>query len=69
MSEPLLEGSKGGQAPAKVFGAVVYECVRCGTRQTWEELSNLPEIRCINCGYTVLKKVRPPVVKHIEHVE
>ncbi len=51
-----------------VFGSVVYECERCGTRQTLEELAQLPEIKCINCGYRVLKKVRPPVVKKVESV-
>jgi DNA-directed RNA polymerase subunit RPC12/RpoP len=50
---------------AKAFGDVVYECVRCGTRQTLEELAQFPEIRCKNCGYQVLKKVRPPVVKPV----
>jgi DNA-directed RNA polymerase subunit P len=51
-----------------VFGSVVYECERCGTKQTLEELMQLPEIKCINCGYRVLKKVRPPVVKKVESV-
>ena len=52
----------------EVFGTVVYECERCGTRQTLEELSKLPEIKCINCGYRVLKKVRPLVVKRVQSV-
>jgi len=51
-----------------VFGSVVYECERCGTKQTLEELSQLPEIKCINCGYRVLKKVRPTVVKKVQAV-
>jgi DNA-directed RNA polymerase subunit P len=55
--------------PDKVFGSVVYECARCGTRQTLEELSRLPEIKCINCGYRILKKVRSPVVKEIKHAD
>ncbi|MDA4112316.1 MAG: RNA polymerase Rbp10 [Thaumarchaeota archaeon] len=59
--------SEDNEAP-KVFGEVWYECERCGTRQTLEELSQLPEIKCINCGYRVLKKVRPPVVKKVEGV-
>ncbi len=52
----------------QAFGAIVYECERCGTRQTLEELIQLPEIKCINCGYRVLKKVRPPVVKKVGDV-
>lgn len=55
------------ESPAKVFGSIIYECERCGTRQSLEELSQLPEITCKNCGYRVLKKIRPPVVKRIEH--
>ena len=31
-------------------------------------LAQLPEIKCINCGYRVLKKVRPQVVKKVESV-
>jgi DNA-directed RNA polymerase subunit P len=58
-----------GNEPAgsKVFGGVVYECVRCGTRVTADELAQLPEIKCI-CGYRVLKKARPPVVKQVKAV-
>ena len=52
----------------KVFGTVVYECERCGTRQSLEELLQLPEIKCINCGNRVLRKVRPQVVKPVEGV-
>jgi DNA-directed RNA polymerase subunit P len=55
------------QAPAKVFVGAVYECVRCGTRTTQEELSKLPEVKCI-CGYRVFKKARPSVVKQIKAV-
>jgi DNA-directed RNA polymerase subunit P len=55
------------QQPEKVFAAAVYECVRCGTRTTQEELSKLPEVKCI-CGYRVFKKARPGVVKQIKAV-
>lgn len=58
MSSPEKEGA---------FGIVTYECVRCGTKITSEELVQLPEVKCI-CGYRVLKKVRPPVVKQIKAV-
>ena len=51
----------------KVFGGVVYECVRCGSRVTADELAQLPEIKCI-CGYRVLKKARPPVVKQVKSI-
>jgi DNA-directed RNA polymerase subunit P len=51
----------------KVFAGAVYECVRCGTRTTQEELAKLPEVKCI-CGYRVFKKARPTVVKQIKAV-
>ncbi len=51
----------------KVFGGVVYECVRCGTRVGADELMQLPEIKCI-CGYRVLRKARPPVVKQVKAI-
>ena len=49
------------------LGSIIYECERCGTKQSLEELSKFPEIRCKNCGYRVLKKARPPLPKRIEH--
>jgi DNA-directed RNA polymerase subunit P len=55
------------EQPVKVFPGAVYECVRCGTRTTQEELSSLPEVKCI-CGYRVFRKVRPSVVKQIKAV-
>jgi DNA-directed RNA polymerase subunit P len=51
----------------KVFQSSIYECVRCGTKTSQEELSNLPEVKCI-CGYRVFRKVRPSVVKQIKAV-
>jgi DNA-directed RNA polymerase subunit P len=51
----------------EVFGGVVYECIRCGTKITAEKLAQLPEIKCI-CGYKVLKKVRPSVVKQVKAI-
>lgn len=51
----------------KVFPGAIYECVKCGTRTTQEELSKLPEVKCI-CGYRVFRKVRPPVVKQLKAI-
>jgi len=42
-----------------------YECLSCGSKVTLEELALTPEIKCPYCGYRVLKKVRPPIVKRI----
>ncbi len=68
MSEekPLPQQTPTAQ-PEKVFAGAVYECVRCGTKTTQEELSKLPEVKCI-CGYRVFRKARPAVVKQIKAV-
>ena len=49
------------------LGSVSYECMRCGTNVTIEELSALPEIKCI-CGFRVFRKARQPVVKQIKAI-
>jgi DNA-directed RNA polymerase subunit RPC12/RpoP len=46
---------------------IAYECVKCGSLVSSEEL----ELRgggtkCTYCGYRVLKKIRPPIVKRIK---
>jgi DNA-directed RNA polymerase subunit P len=46
---------------------VTYECMRCGTPVTVEELSRLPEIKCI-CGFRVFRKSRPPIVKQLKAI-
>jgi DNA-directed RNA polymerase subunit P len=46
-------------------GSIIYECIRCGTKVSSEDLAALPEIKCI-CGYRVFKKSRPPVVKQLK---
>jgi DNA-directed RNA polymerase subunit P len=47
-------------------GGIVYECVRCGAKVPSEELEMRGgEIKCIICGYRILRKVKPPVVKRI----
>ena len=66
--EAKVTTAPAGEAPpVKVFPGAVYECVRCGTRTTQEELSTLPEVKCI-CGYRVFRKVRPSVVKQIKAI-
>jgi DNA-directed RNA polymerase subunit P len=49
------------------LGGVVYECVRCGTQVSAEQLAQLPEIKCI-CGYRVLRKARPNIVKQVKAI-
>jgi len=45
-----------------------YVCMSCGAGITSEQLSLTPEIKCPFCGYRVLKKERPPVVKRVEAI-
>lgn len=46
---------------------IVYECVRCGAKVSSEELEiRGGEIKCTTCGYRILKKIKPPVVKRIQ---
>ena len=45
---------------------IVYECVRCGAKVSSEDLElRGGGIKCTVCGYRVLKKIRPPLVKRI----
>ncbi|MGE5684327.1 MAG: DNA-directed RNA polymerase subunit P [Nitrososphaerota archaeon] len=41
--------------------------MRCGTSVTNEELSKLPEIKCI-CGFRVFRKARQPIVKQVKAI-
>jgi DNA-directed RNA polymerase subunit RPC12/RpoP len=51
----------------KTTTGTVYECVRCGAKVPSEELElRGGETKCIICGYRILKKVKPPVVKRIQ---
>jgi len=45
---------------------VTYKCVQCGKEIAKEQLSLMLEIKCPNCGYRVLRKMRPPVVKRVK---
>jgi DNA-directed RNA polymerase subunit RPC12/RpoP len=51
----------------KPTAGTVYECVRCGAKVPSEELElRGGEIKCIVCGYRILKKIKPPVVKRVQ---
>ncbi|KPV62907.1 MAG: DNA-directed RNA polymerase subunit P [Candidatus Bathyarchaeota archaeon BA2] len=50
----------------KPAGRLVYECVKCGAKVTVDELElRGGGVKCTFCGYRVLKKIRPPVVKRV----
>ena len=61
------EPVKSTETSERTFGEIEYECLHCGTKVTSEELSQLPEIKCI-CGYRILKKTRAPVVKQVKSI-
>jgi len=45
---------------------LLYECVRCGAKVAINELEMRGGgVKCTICGYRVLKKKRPPVVKRV----
>jgi DNA-directed RNA polymerase subunit P len=50
----------------KERGGIIYECINCNFRVTSEELATLPEVKCPSCGYRILRKLRPPIVKHVK---
>jgi DNA-directed RNA polymerase subunit P len=52
---------------AEDLGDVIYDCMRCGMSVSVEELSRLPEIKCI-CGFRVFRKSRQPIVKQVKAV-
>jgi DNA-directed RNA polymerase subunit RPC12/RpoP len=56
-----------GKALHMEKSGIVYECMRCGSRVPSEELElRGGETKCIICGYRILKKVKPPVVKRVQ---
>ena len=50
----------------KTSRGLVYECVKCGAKVASDELElRGGGVKCTICGYRVLKKIRPPVVKRV----
>lgn len=50
----------------KSTSGIVYECMKCGSSVYTKELElRGGELKCTVCGYRVLKKIRPPVVKRV----
>ncbi|MDP8022849.1 MAG: RNA polymerase Rbp10 [Nitrososphaeria archaeon] len=46
---------------------ILFVCMRCGRKTPLSELESLPEIKCI-CGFRVLKKDRPPMVRQVKAI-
>ncbi|RLI49477.1 DNA-directed RNA polymerase subunit P [Candidatus Bathyarchaeota archaeon] len=45
---------------------MIYKCVRCQKLINVDQLSLMIETKCPNCGYRVLRKTRPPIVKKLK---
>ena len=62
----LLTNFGGINVSEKQMQGIIYECVKCGAEVPLDELElRGGKVKCIICGYRVLKKVRPPVVKRV----
>lgn len=42
-----------------------YVCAKCGRAIDKSELEGFPGVKCPGCGYRVLVKVRPPIVREV----
>jgi DNA-directed RNA polymerase subunit RPC12/RpoP len=47
---------------------VFYECVRCGLVFDGEKIAERGSLKCPDCGYRVIKKVKSPIVHRIKAV-
>ncbi len=47
---------------------VELECCRCGYRFKGEEMLFIEKLACPECGYKVLRKIRPPIVKRVKAI-
>lgn len=46
--------------------SITYICVRCEKLLSADQLSMMIEVKCPNCGFRVLRKTRPPIVKRVK---
>jgi len=47
---------------------VFFQCTRCGNIVPYSELKRLPYFACPACGFRVLEKVRPSIIKILKGV-
>ena len=45
---------------------LVYECLGCGERISFEQFRGDLPFKCPKCQYKVFKKVRPPIAKTVK---
>jgi len=64
---PDLKGELNVSEKQESTRGLAYECVKCGAKVALEELElRGGGVKCTYCGYRVLRKIRPPVVKRIK---
>ena len=51
---------------SETLTSIIYKCVRCGKLINADRLALMVEIKCPYCGYRVLRKIRPPIVKKVK---
>ena len=62
----ILVCQRGSLMEKKKTEGIIYECIRCGAEVPLDELEfRGGQKKCIVCGYRVLRKNRPPVVKRV----
>jgi len=47
---------------------IEYECLKCHRRFKGKEMLFVNQLKCPQCGYRVLTKTRPPVVRVVKAV-
>ena len=50
----------------EAISKLTYRCARCGHTFSGEHLALRRRFVCPRCGYRVLMKVRPPIVKRLK---
>ncbi|MCD6357581.1 MAG: DNA-directed RNA polymerase subunit P [Thermoproteales archaeon] len=46
----------------------MYKCPKCGKEFSKEEMEILPGVKCPYCGWRIVVKLRPPVVKTVKAI-
>ncbi|MBI4181523.1 MAG: DNA-directed RNA polymerase subunit P [Candidatus Aenigmarchaeota archaeon] len=44
---------------------MLYKCINCG-KEVDLDLKAAKKVQCAYCGYRILEKIRPPVVKRVQ---
>jgi len=50
------------------MAGVEYECLACKKRFKGEELIFRDKLACPECGFKIIVKVRPPIVRRVKAV-